>query len=273
MKMIGRLTTYIFLIVTVVISIFPFYWMFVIGSNTTADANKFPPLLIPGDLYITNITKVFRDIEFFQALFNTIFVTTTITVSQLFFCSLAAFAFSRLHFKGRSFLFLFIVTTLMIPQQLGIVPLYMIMQKFDWVNTLYAVIVPGLIGAFGIFWIKQYTDTSVHPELIESARIDGSSNFHTYRKIVLPIILPGMATLGILTFMATWNDFLWPSIVLKDASVHTIQIALRNLNKVYYRDVAMIMAGTFLATVPLLIVVGLFSRYFISGITAGAVKS
>ncbi|MEX2415026.1 MAG: carbohydrate ABC transporter permease [Paenibacillaceae bacterium] len=273
MKLLGRFSAYVLLCTTVLISIFPFYWMFVIGSNTTADANKFPPLVVPGDLYIDNITRVFHDIPFFKALFNTFIVSVTITASQLFFCALAAFALSRLNFKGRNFLFIFIIATLMIPQQLGIIPLYIVMQKFGWVNTLYAVIFPGMIGAYGIFWIKQYTDSTVHPELIESARIDGCSNFRTFITIVLPIIVPAMATLAIITFMNTWNDFLWPSIVLKDASVQTIQIALRNLNKVYYRDVAMIMAGAFLATIPLLIIVGLLSRFFISGITTGAVKA
>ncbi|WP_424767842.1 carbohydrate ABC transporter permease [Paenibacillus sp. sgz302251] len=270
---IGRLSAYAFLLVTVLISIFPFYWMFVIGSNTTADANRFPPVIVPGSLYMENITNVFNNIEFFRALGNTVIVSVAITAAQLFFSSLAAFALSRLHFKGRHVLFVFIVTTLMIPQQLGIIPLYIIMQNLSLINTLTAVILPGIVGAYGIFWMKQYMDSSVHYELIESARIDGCGTFRTYATIALPIMAPALATLGIIMFMGTWNDFLWPSIVLKDSSVHTIQIALRNLNKVYFRDIAMIMSGTFLATIPLLIVVGVFSRYFISGITAGAVKA
>jgi len=269
----GRFVAYVFLSIMMLLSAFPFYWMFVIGSNTTADANQFPPVIVPGNLYFTNIVKVFENIDFMKALLNTFVVAGTVTLTQLFFCSLAAFAFSRLNFKGRNFLFVFIVTTIAIPQQLGIIPLYIIMQKFQLINTLYALILPGMIGAFGVFWMKQFTDTAVHHELIESARIDGCSNFHTYYRIVIPIVVPALATLGILTFMGAWNDFLWPSIVLKDASKHTIQIALRNLNRVYYRDVAMIMAGTFLATIPLLLIVGIFSRFFISGITAGALKA
>lgn len=266
------ISVYFMLSLFFLISIFPFYWMFVIGSHTTAETNSFPPVFIPGDLFITNITKVFQEITFFRAIFNSFFVSGVITISQLFFCALAAYAFSRIRFTGSKILFAFVLATLMIPGQLGLVPTYIIMTKFGWINDLRALIVPGLVGAFGVFWMKQYMDSTVHPELIESARIDGCSNFQTFYKIVLPTVRPALATLGIITFVYVWNDFLWPSVVLKDPKVQTIQIALRNLNKVYYRDVAMIMAGTFLATVPLLLVFIVFARQFVSGITSGAIK-
>ncbi|HZG87265.1 carbohydrate ABC transporter permease [Paenibacillus sp.] len=272
MKAVGRLALYVAVSIFLVLSLFPFYWMFVIGSRTTADTNRFPPALLPGGLYVENITKVFQEIPFFLALWNTVMVASIVTASTLFFGSLAAFAFSKLKFPGRGPLFVFIVATLMIPGQLGLVPTYIIMSNFGWINDLKAVIVPGLVGAFGIFWLKQYIDSSVHNELVESARIDGCTNFQTYLNVVLPTIRPALASLGILTFMGVWNDFLWPSVVLKDAEIQTIQIALRNLNKVYYRDNAMIMAGTFLATLPLLAAALAFSKQFIAGLTQGAVK-
>jgi cellobiose transport system permease protein len=272
MKALERPFMYLFLIIFFVISVFPFYWMFVLGSHTTAATNSFPPVFIPGDLYMENIGKVFDQVRFVRAILNTTFIASIVTISQLFFCSLAAFAFSRINFKGSQYLFLFVLATLMIPGQLGLVPTYILMTKFGWINDMRAVIVPGLVAAFGVFWMKQYMDSTVHPELIESARIDGCGNFQTYYKIVLPTVTPALATLGILTFMFVWNDFLWPVIVLKTPEVQTIQIALRNLNTVYYRDNAMIMAGTFLATLPLLVVFLGFARHFISGITAGAVK-
>lgn len=268
----GKISTYTFLILFFVFSIFPFYWMFVIGSHTTAAANHFPPLFTPGDLFGVNFGKVIKEIHFFQALWNTVVVSGIVTIAQLFFCSLAAFAFSRIQFKGSNVLYIFIISTLMIPSQLGLVPSYIIMAKFEWINSMKAIIVPGLVSAYGVFWMKQYMDSTVHPELVESARMDGCSNFQTFYRVVVPIMLPALATLGILTFMGVWNEFIWASIVLKTPDVQTIQIALRNLNKVYYRDNAMIMAGTFMATLPLLLVFVAFSRYFISGITAGAVK-
>ncbi|PZD97409.1 carbohydrate ABC transporter permease [Paenibacillus sambharensis] len=273
-KPIGKIISYSFLTLMLVFSIFPFYWMFVIASRTTADTNKFPPAFTPGSQFMSNIDKMFNEynIQFFRALGNTALLATTLTLSALFFCSLAAFAFSRLSFKGRSFLFIFLLMTMMIPGQLGIVPLYIIMTKFGWINDLRAVLLPGLVSVFGVFWLKQYMDSAVHRELIESARMDGCTNFQTYYKIVVPIVKPAMATLAILTFMNVWNDFLWPSIVLKDPSVQTIQIAIRNLNKVYYKDNAVIMTGTFLATIPLLVMVSIFMRQFVAGITQGALK-
>jgi len=272
MNVLGRYSLYGTLVVFFALSIFPFYWMFVIGSRTTADTNRFPPALTPGNLFVENILKVFTEIPFFLALWNTVLVAVLITAATLFFSSLAGFAFSKLKFKGRHFLFVFIIGTLMIPGQLGLVPLYIIMSNLGWINDLKAIVVPGLVGAFGIFWLKQNIDSTVHNELIEAARIDGCTNFQTYWRVVLPTLRPALASLGILTFMGVWNDFLWPSIVLKDDEIHTIQIALRNLNKVYYRDNAMIMAGTFLATLPLLAAAIAFSKQFIAGLTQGAVK-
>lgn len=272
MRGIAKVATYVVMCIFFALSTLPFYWMFVIGSRTTADTNRFPPALTPGNLYITNILKVFDEIAFFHALWNTLVIACIVTASTLFFGSLAAFALSKLKFTGSKFLFIFIIGTLMIPSQLGLVPLYIIMANFGWIDDLKAVIFPGLVGAFGIFWMKQYIDSTVHNELIESARIDGCTNFQTYWMVVIPVIKPALASLGILTFMNAWIDFVWPSVVLKDSTVQTIQIALRNLNKVYYRDNAMIMAGTFLATIPLLIAAIIFSKQFIAGLTQGAVK-
>jgi cellobiose transport system permease protein len=272
MKTINKLLLYTFLVVSFFLSVFPFYWMFVIGSRTTAEANQFPPVMIPGDKFLVNFNKALDSVNFFGALLNSVFVTVTITAAQLFFSSLAAFAISKLRFRGKKILFIMIISTLMIPAQLGLVPSYLIITKLGWLNDFRAVIVPALVSAFGVFWLKQYMDSTVHEELIESSRIDGATNFQTYWRIALPLVMPAMATLAILTFMQVWNDFLWPSIVLRAEAVQTIQIALRNLNDVYYRDVAMIMAGTFVATLPLLLVFLFFNRYFIAGITSGAVK-
>ncbi|MBW8349806.1 carbohydrate ABC transporter permease [Bacillus sp. IITD106] len=278
MKEVGRnkissIFIYVFMILSTLISIFPFYWMFVIGSNTTSDVNKFPPVVLPGANFIENIQKVFEKIDFFGAVLNSFIISSLITISVLFFCSLAGFAFSKLEFKGRDALFIFLLGTMMIPPQLGLIPNFMIISKLGWIDDVKAVIVPGMVSAFGVFWMRQYISSAVPYELIEASRIDGCSNFRTYWNIVLPAVRPGLATLGIITFMGAWNDFLWPLVVLKDESVHTIQIALRTLNDVYFTDYSMILAGTFLATLPIMIVFVVFSRQFIAGITEGAVKN
>ncbi|NDI35875.1 carbohydrate ABC transporter permease [Chengkuizengella sediminis] len=267
----GRFISYIFLIISSLVSVFPFYWMFVISTNSTAAANKFPPKIIPGNQFFENIQNAWQNADFVTALFNTLIVAGTITVSQLFFCSLAAFALARLEFKGRKLIFLLIVSTMLLPPASPI-PLYMIVSKFDWINSLYAVIIPFLVGAFGVFLMKQFIESSIHPELIESAKMDGARNFQTYYQIVLPILKPGLATLAIITFMGVWNDFVWPSIVLKEQSVQTLQLAVRGLQNAYNRDTALIVTGAFITTLPLLAIFIPFSRQFIAGLAEGSVK-
>lgn len=271
-KKFPKIALYTFLAISALLSVFPFYWMFVVASNTTSAINKFPPVVIPGPNFIENSLAVFEEIEFFQALFNSLVISVVVTTSVLFFCSLAGFAFSKLTFKFRDAFFVFVIATMMIPPQLSLIPNFMIISSLGWVDDLRAVIVPAAVNAFGVFWMRQYISSSVPYELVEAARMDGCSNFRIFWNIVLPTVKPGLATLGIFTFMATWNDFLWPLVVLKDSSVHTIQIALRTLNDVYSTDYSLILAGTFLATLPILIVFLIFNRQFISGLTEGAVK-
>ncbi|MDX8047139.1 carbohydrate ABC transporter permease [Gracilibacillus sp. S3-1-1] len=268
----SKIALYLFMFVSAMLSVFPFYWMFVVGSNTTSAINKFPPAILPGTNFFSNAVAVFERIDFFRALFNSILISAVVTASVLFFCSLAGFAFSKLNFKGRDGFFIFVIATMMIPPQLSLIPNFMIMSNLGWVDDLKAVIVPAAVNAFGVFWMRQYISSTVPYELIEAARIDGCSNFRIFLNIVIPAVRPGLATLGIFTFMMTWNDFLWPLVVLKDSSVHPLQIALRTLNDVYNTDYSLILTGTFLATLPILIVFLLFSRQFISGLTEGAVK-
>ncbi|WP_144560168.1 carbohydrate ABC transporter permease [Shouchella miscanthi] len=272
-KKLSKIFLYLFLIVSSLVSLFPFYWMFVIGSNSTTSVNQFPPAMIPGTQFFENARNVFERIDFFGSMLNSFIISGTVTLSVLFFCSLAGFAFAKLNFEGKNMLFVFLLATMMIPPQLGLIPSFMIISQLGWIDTLQAVIVPAMVSAFGVFWMRQYISSAIPDELLEAARMDGCSTFRTYWNIVLPTVKPGLATLGIVTFMNTWNDFLWPLVVLKDQSVHTIQIALRTLNDVFYTDYSMILAGTFMATVPILIVFLLFSRYFIAGLTEGAVKN
>ncbi|MBM7837140.1 cellobiose transport system permease protein [Alkalihalobacillus xiaoxiensis] len=272
-KKLPKIILYVFLICSALVSLFPFYWMFVIGSNSTTSVNQFPPAMIPGTQFLENARNVFERIDFFGAMFNSFVISSTVTLSVLFFCSLAGFAFAKLQFEGKNMLFVFLLATMMIPPQLGLIPSFMIISELGWIDTLQAVIVPAMVSAFGVFWMRQYISSAIPDELLEAARMDGCSTFRTYWNIVLPTVKPGLATLGIVTFMNTWNDFLWPLVVLKDRSVHTIQIALRTLNDVFYTDYSMILAGTFMATLPILIVFILFSRYFIAGLTEGAVKN
>ncbi|WP_420846130.1 carbohydrate ABC transporter permease [Neobacillus notoginsengisoli] len=255
------------------LSLFPFYWMFVIATNQTHVVNKMPPAMLPGKELVKNFQNVLSNIDFFKALLNSFIVSTTVTLSVLFLCSLAGYAFAKLRFRGKNLLFAFILVTMMIPPQLGLIPSYVIITKLGWLNDLKAVIVPGMVSAFGIFWMRQYIKESVPDELIEAAKIDGCSHFRIYWNVVVPLLLPAFATLGIITYMGVWNDFMWPLVVLKDSSMHTIQVAIRSLNDTYVRDYGMVMSGTFWSTVPLIIIFLIFNKFFIDSLTKGAIKS
>lgn len=271
---ISRWLTYIVLIAGAAASAYPFYWMLVIATRTRDAVYSIPPAIVPGAELITNFMNAMERIIFFRALWNSFVVSSLTTLFVLFFCSLAGFAFAKFEFPGKKVLFAIVLGTLLVPQQLSVLPNYILMSKLSWIDSYKAIIVPGMVSAFGIFWMRQYIQASIHSELIEASRIDGSSYFQTYYRIVMPVILPAMATLGIFTFLNTWNDFFWPLVVLKNSDNFTIQIALQGL---FARndsiDYGMIMSATFFATMPLLIVFALFSRWFISGLTSGAVKS
>jgi cellobiose transport system permease protein len=161
---------------------------------------------------------------------------------------------------------------MMVPVQLGIVPLYIIMAEVGWINDLRAVIVPFAVSAFGVFWMRQYIDEAVDDELLDAARIDGAGTFRIFWTIVVPLVRPAAAVLGLLTFMQMWNEFLWPLIALTDPDVHTIQIALQQLNQGYYQDYGMVMAGTFLGNLPVIAIFLLFGRQIVGGLMEGALK-
>ncbi|SDY27606.1 cellobiose transport system permease protein [Evansella caseinilytica] len=270
---ISKTFVYALLAIASFLAIFPFYWMFVMATNNNSAINKVPPAIIPGAELVTNFSNVINTIDFFGAIWNSVIVATLATLGVLFLCSLAGFAFAKLDFKGKNILFVAILVTMMIPPQLGLIPQYIIITKLGWLNDLKAIIVPGLIDAFGIFWMRQYISSNVPDELVDAARIDGCSTFRVYWNITVPIIIPAFATLAIIKFMYIWNDFLWPLVVLRDQASFTIQVALRGLIDNYVRDNGMILSGTFWATVPLIIVFLLLNKLFISSLTEGAVKS
>ncbi|MBO4210271.1 carbohydrate ABC transporter permease [Micromonospora echinofusca] len=267
--------TYLFLAVTILFAAFPLYWMFVIATSTDEALAKIPPAVVPGDQFMTNVTEVFslQDVYFAAALVNSVIVSTVVTASVLFFCSLAGFAFAKLRFKGSKALMLFVILTLTVPNQLGVVALYIVMGKLGWNGTLFAVIVPGLVTAFGVFYMRQFIVNTVPDELVESARVDGATTMRVYWNIVLPAIRPALAVLGLLTFVATWNDFQWPLITLSGTDYPTSMVAISDLASGTYVIYRRVLAGAFLATLPLLVMLFVGGRQIVRGIMEGAVKS
>ncbi len=264
---------YVVLGTTVLLSIFPLYWMFVVGSNDTSAVNDVPPRLVPGANFAKLAEQVFERTPFGRAMVNTFVVATLVAVFQVLSSTLAGFAFAKLRFPGRNVLLVFVIITMMIPPQLGVIPLFILMSDLGWASTLQAVVAPSVVTAFGVFWMRQLIDGTVPDELIEAAQLDGASTFKIYRSVVLPLVRSGAAVLGLFAFMFAWNDFFWPLIVLSDPESHTVQVALRQLqNQAYTTDFGVQMNGTFIATIPLLLIFVLLGRQIVSGVMEGALK-
>ncbi|MEA5365058.1 carbohydrate ABC transporter permease [Amycolatopsis sp., V23-08] len=266
-----RKATYWVLAIFVLGSLFPFYWSFLVASRDNGMLTERIPPFVPGGNFFANASRVFDTVPFWKALANSVIVSGTVTLTTVLFSSLAGFAFAKLRFKGRNGLFVFIVITLAVPTQLGIIPLFIAMSKLGWAGGLQSVIVPNLVTAFGVFWMRQYTVDALPYELIEAARVDGCSMFRIFWNVCLPAVRPAAAILAMFTFMTSWNDFLWPLVVL-DAGNPTVQVALEKLQSGYYVDYSLVLAGTTLATIPILIVFLLLGRQIVAGIMQGAVK-
>ena len=263
---------YVSLTFMALVSMFPFYWMFVVASNGTEEVSKIPPALLPGPRFWTVMVNVYSVIDFNVALWNTFIVGLIVAVAQVLFSALAGFAFAKLDFKGRRGMILFVIATMMLPSQLGIIPLYMLVSGFGWIDSLNALIIPALVTAFGVFWMRQVIDAQVPNEMLEAASIDGAGVMRIYWSIVLPIIAQSGFVLGLFSFLATWNDFLWPNLVLQSPGSFTVQVAVQQLKASYFIDYALNLGGAFLATAPLLLLFVFVGRRLVSGVMDGAVK-
>lgn len=268
----SRVVLYTLLTLGAVVSIFPLYWLFVMASNTTSDIYKSPPVFVPGPWLFQNIGEVFDKIDFGGALLNTVIVSVSVTALVLFFDSLAAFTFAKFDFPLRKTLFTIVLVTFMLPMQLSIIPQFITMTNLGWVGHLQALIVPAAANAFGIFWLRQYILSSIPDELMDAAVIDGAGFFRQWWTVCIPLIRPGLGFLGIFTFIGSWNDYLWPLIVLNDPNHLTLQVAMAQLNTTFANNYSMVMAGALLSVLPLLVVFLIGARQFIGDIAKGAIK-
>jgi cellobiose transport system permease protein len=264
-------TAYIFLTIILIGSVFPLWWSFVIGSKDAAAINSGAVSLIPGGNFFKNASTVIDTLPFWKAIGNSIIVSTVVALGVVLFSTLAGFAFAKLRFTGANALLLFVIATMCVPMQLGIVPLFIVMSKLGWIGSLGAVILPSLVSAFGVFWMTQYLKEALPDELIEAARVDGASVFRTFWSVALPAARPGAAMLGLFTFIMAWTNFFWPFIVL-DPGNPTLPVALQQLQAAYYVDYSLVLAGVVLAAIPLIVVFVIAGRQLVSGIMQGAVK-
>jgi cellobiose transport system permease protein len=264
--------TYLVLGVVLLVSIFPMYWTLVAASHENSAISKSPPALLPGPRLLDNIANVFAHTDMRLALINSVIVSAAVTISVVFTSTLAGFAFAKLPFRGKGALLGIVVATMMVPPQLGIIPLYIMMANWlHWANHLQALIVPAAASAFGVFFMRQYLITALPTELLEAGRLDGCSTWGLYRHVVLPTARPAAAVLGMLTFMATWNDFFWPLVVMTQQNP-TVQVSLSALQGGYVRDYSLVLSGALISTLPILVVFVLMGRQILGGIMQGAVK-
>jgi multiple sugar transport system permease protein len=235
------------------------------------EANMFPPRLLPSVPTLEHYRALFTRLNLGRYLFNSTLVAVSVTTLSLLINSMAGYAFAKLRFRGRDRTFRLLTMGLVIPVQVSMLPLFLLLREMGFINTYWGVIIPGLASIFGIFLIRQYT-LSLPDDLLDAARIDGAGEFRIYWSIVLPVIRPILATLAIWTFLSTWNDFMWPLIVLSDDSMFTLPVALANLSGERVQDTELMMAGSVLTVLPVMLVFLVLQRYYVEGITLGSVK-
>ncbi|MET8975450.1 carbohydrate ABC transporter permease [Streptomyces sp. NPDC004539] len=261
------------LVVGLLLSAFPFYWAVIMSTHTSSEIFSYPPKLLPGSHFGENVRNLLDSIDFFGSMWNSLLVATSVTVLVLFFDSLAAFVFAKFHFPGRRLMFALLMVIFMVPAQLAAIPQFVIMAKLGWIGSMTSLIVPAAANAFGIFWMRQYMQGAIHDELLDASRIDGANFMRQYWHVALPVVRPGLAFLGIFTFMGQWNDYAWPLIALTNPDNVTLQVALSQLNGSHgTTDYGMVMTGALLALVPLLIVFAIGARQIIGDLAKGAIK-
>ncbi|WP_347042268.1 carbohydrate ABC transporter permease [Brachybacterium nesterenkovii] len=268
-----RWWNYLILGAFVLISAYPLYFALLLASSDAGTIARHPiPSLITRGNLLANIQKVITsDIDFWGALGNSIIVAVITSASVVFFSTLAGYSFSKLRFRGKKALLAFVIATMAVPVQLGVIPLFLVMAKLDWVGDLKAVIVPGMVTAFGVFWMTQYLEDALPFELIEAARVDGCSLLQSFFHVALPASRGAGAMLFLFTFVGSWTNFFWPFIIL-GADNPTLPVALQQLQASYFKDYSLIMAGVIVSVIPLLLLFIVAGRQLVNGIMQGAVK-
>jgi len=266
---------YSLLIVGAIAMVAPFLWMITTSLSEARDVWRPKEFWwqgwIPTKFIYQNYVKAFRAVPFAKFYFNSVFVTICITAGTVFSSSLAGYAFARLHFPGRDKIFIMYLATLMLPKVITMIPVYMLLSKIGWIDTYWAIVLPGIFQAYGTFLLRQFF-MSLPTALEDAAKIDGCSLFGIYFRIILPLSKPALATLTTFTFMGSWMSFMWPLIVLNSEEKYTLPIGLQYFKSLYSTDWTLLMAGSVMALLPILIVFMFTQRYFVEGIKLSGIK-
>ncbi len=266
-----RTLLYSLLVLGAVLALMPMIWMVSASLMPSGQASSFPPRLFPSRVTFEHYVALFTRLNLGRYLLNSAFVALVVTATSLAINSMAGYAFAKLRFRGRDRLFKALSAGLVLPVQVSMLPLFLLLKNLGLINTYWGVIIPGMASIFGIFLVRQYA-LAIPDEMLDAARVDGASEFRIFRSIVVPGIVPILATLSIWTFLATWNDFMWPLIVLSDESHYTLPVALANLSGEHVQDTELMMAGSVITVIPVMLVFLFLQRYYIQGVMAGSVK-
>lgn len=266
-----KIIIYVVLIAIALTCLLPFYSMIITSTHTNSDiARKL--LIVPGDQFLVNYHRLIETVNIWRGLGNTLFITITATLINVYFAALAGYGFSKYNFRYKGVLFMITLGTMMIPGQLGIIGFYKLMDVFHMLNTYYPLLLTSVYNAFAIFLVKQFADTSVPTEIIESGRIDGYGEMQLFHRIILPLMSPALATLAIFAFIGKWNDFLVPMIILFDADMQTLPVMIASVKSQFSSDFGAQYVGIVISVVPILVFFSFMSKRIINGVAAGAVK-
>jgi cellobiose transport system permease protein len=260
------------LVVVSLLCLFPFYWMYVIGSADNSAIATIPPTVIPGDNWGPTFEHITESFDLWRVYLNSFIVAFITAVLQVFFSTLAGFAFAKLRFRGNATLFAIVLVFLTIPLQLGIIPLYLLMSNFGLVDTLAALILPYMVSVFGVFWMRQAMLSNVPQELIDAGSVDGANFFRIYWSLALPMVRSNAFVLFLFTFLTAWNDFAWPLIIIQTPDNFTAQVAVAQLNSANNPSYPSILGGSLVMALPLIAIFVVTAKQFVAGVMDGAVK-
>ena len=262
---------YAVLIAGAVLTLMPLWWMVAASFMPTGEANSFPPRLWPSRVTGEHYVDLFTRLNLARYAVNSLIIATVTTAISVLLNSMAGYAFAKLRFRGRDRLFRLLVAALVIPAQIGMLPLFLMLKQLGLINTYWAAIIPGMASIFGIFLMRQYA-LSIPDSLLDAARMDGAGELRIYWEVVLPTCRPILVTLGLFTFMGAWNDFLWPLVVLTDGNMYTLPVALANLVGEHVQDTELMMAGAVLTVLPVVVAFVALQRFYIAGVMSGSLK-
>jgi len=271
MKHLPAVLLHLVLLIAAVVTLFPLVWMASVSLMHAGEASTFPPPLLPSQPTLENYRTLFEREGMGRYFFNSVLLAALVSVLSLAFNSMAGYAFAKLRFAGRDRVFQLLLAALVVPAQVAMLPLFLMLKWLGLVNTYAGVLVPGMAGIFGIFLVRQYA-LGIPDELLEAARLDGASELRIFGSIVLPVLKPILVTLAIFTFLGTWNDFMWPLIVLTDQDLYTLPIALALLSREHVQDNELMMAAALVTVLPVLVLFLSLQRYYLRGILIGSVK-